>query len=44
MRRALRFENAAVAGVGMVRFGMLREYPIMHLGATPGSPRCTMPT
>ena len=36
MRRALRFENAAVAGVGMVRFGMLREYPIMHLARDAG--------
>ena len=31
-----RFENAAVAGVGMVRFGMLREHLIMHLARHAG--------
>ena len=36
MRRALRFENVAVAGVGMVPFGMLRDDPIMHLARDAG--------
>jgi len=31
MRRGLTFEGVAVAGIGMVRFGMLREYPLMHM-------------
>jgi acetyl-CoA acetyltransferase len=36
MRRGLRFEDVAVAGVGMVRFGMLHEYPMMHLARDAG--------
>ena len=32
----LRFEGVAVAGIGMVRFGMLRDYPIMHLARDAG--------
>jgi hypothetical protein len=36
MRRALRFEGVAVAGIGMVRFGMLKERPIQHLARDAG--------
>lgn len=36
MRRALRFEGVAVAGIGMVPFGMLRDYPILHLARDAG--------
>jgi acetyl-CoA acetyltransferase len=36
MRRGLRFEGVAVAGVGMVRFGMLKERPILHLARDAG--------
>jgi acetyl-CoA acetyltransferase len=36
MRRGLRFENVAVAGVGMVPFGMLRDTPILHLARDAG--------
>ena len=36
MRRALRFEGVAVAGIGMVRFGMLKERPIAHLARDAG--------
>ncbi len=36
MRHGLKFDNVAVAGVGMVRFGMLREYPMMHMARDAG--------
>jgi len=36
MRKALRFEGVAVAGIGMVRFGMLRDTPINHLARDAG--------
>ncbi|HXZ61612.1 MAG TPA: hypothetical protein VEG62_02640, partial [Acidimicrobiales bacterium] len=36
MTRGLRFEGVAVAGVGMVRFGMLRDVPAMHLARDAG--------
>ena len=36
MRRGLKFEGVAVAGIGMVRFGMLRDHPIMHLARDAG--------
>ena len=36
MRRGLRFEDVAVAGIGMVPFGMLRDYPMMHLARDAG--------
>jgi acetyl-CoA acetyltransferase len=36
MRRGLRFEGVAVAGVGMVPFGMLKERPILHLARDAG--------
>jgi acetyl-CoA acetyltransferase len=36
VRRALRFDGVAVAGVGMVRFGMLHDYPINHLARDAG--------
>src|SRR6478736_7767210 len=36
MRRALRFEGVAVAGIGMVPFGMLRDYPLMHMARDAG--------
>ena len=36
MRRGLKFEGVAVAGIGMVRFGMLREYPMMHMARDAG--------
>src|SRR4051794_16905513 len=36
MRRGLKFEGVAVAGIGMVRFGMLREYPLMHMARDAG--------
>ena len=29
-------EGAAVAGIGMVRFGMLNDYPVMHLARDAG--------
>ena len=32
----MRFDGVAVAGIGMVRFGMLAEYPIMHLARDAG--------
>jgi acetyl-CoA acetyltransferase len=35
-RRALRFEGVAVAGIGMVPFGMLRDQPILHLARDAG--------
>ena len=36
MRRGLRFESVAVAGIGMVPFGMLHDYPMMHLARDAG--------
>ncbi len=36
MRRGLRFEGVAVAGIGMVRFGVLRERPVLHLARDAG--------
>src|SRR6476619_7008234 len=36
MRHALRFENVAVAGIGMVPFGMLKERPIQQLARDAG--------
>ena len=36
MHHGLKFEGVAVAGVGMVRFGMLREYPMMHMARDAG--------
>ena len=36
MRRALRFDEVAVAGVGMVRFGMLADRPVMGLARDAG--------
>ncbi|MDQ1432643.1 MAG: hypothetical protein QOF40_3245, partial [Actinomycetota bacterium] len=36
MRQGLKFDDVAVAGIGMVRFGMLREYPILHLARDAG--------
>src|SRR4051812_32957625 len=36
MRHGLKFEGVAVAGIGMVRFGMLREYPMMHMARDAG--------
>ena len=33
MRRGLKFEGVAVAGIGMVRFGMLRDVPAHAHGA-----------
>jgi acetyl-CoA acetyltransferase len=36
MPRGLKFEGVAVAGVGMVRFGMLRDYPMMHMARDAG--------
>jgi acetyl-CoA acetyltransferase len=36
MRRGLTFEGVAVAGIGMVRFGMLHDYPLMHLARDAG--------
>lgn len=35
-RRGLRFDGVAVAGIGMVRFGMLAPYPVMHLARDAG--------
>jgi acetyl-CoA acetyltransferase len=35
-RHALRFEGVAVAGLGMVRFGMLAERPVAHLARDAG--------
>lgn len=35
-RRGLRFEGVAVAGVGMVRFGMHRDTPVLHLARDAG--------
>ncbi len=36
MRHGLQFEGVAVAGIGMVRFGMLRDYPMMHMARDAG--------
>jgi acetyl-CoA acetyltransferase len=36
MRRGITFEGVAVAGNGMVRFGMLHDYPLMHLARDAG--------
>src|SRR5215470_5932111 len=36
MRRGLTYEGVAVAGIGMVRFGMLRDYPLMHMARDAG--------
>jgi acetyl-CoA acetyltransferase len=36
MRRGLTFDGVAVAGIGMVRFGMLRDYPLMHMARDAG--------
>jgi acetyl-CoA acetyltransferase len=36
MRRALRYEGVAVAGVGMVQFGMLYDRPMLHLARDAG--------
>jgi acetyl-CoA acetyltransferase len=36
MRRGLRFEQVAVAGIGMVRFGMHRDRPLVHLARDAG--------
>ena len=36
MRRGLKIEGAAVAGIGMIRFGMLNDYPLMHLARDAG--------
>ena len=36
MRRGLRFEGVAVAGIGMVRFGMFRDIPGAHLARDAG--------
>jgi acetyl-CoA acetyltransferase len=36
MRRGLRFEGVAVAGIGMIRFGMMKERPAVHLARDAG--------
>ena len=36
MRQGLKFDGVAVAGIGMVRFGMLRDYPMMHMARDAG--------
>ena len=36
MRHGLKFDGVAVAGIGMVRFGMLRDYPLMHMARDAG--------
>jgi len=36
MRSGLCFDGVAIAGIGMVRFGMLREVPINHLARDAG--------
>ena len=36
MKHGLRFENVAVAGVGMVRFGMFKDTPSAHLAREAG--------
>jgi hypothetical protein len=34
--RGLRFDGVAVAGIGMVRFGMLQDRPVAHLARDAG--------
>ena len=41
MRRGLKFEGVAVAGIGMVRFNNLRDVPLMHIARDAGCSRCT---
>lgn len=36
MRRALKFDGVAVAGIGMVRFGMLKDTPVNQLARDAG--------
>lgn len=36
MRRGLKFEGVAVAGIGMIRFGMMKERPAVHLARDAG--------
>jgi acetyl-CoA acetyltransferase len=36
MRRGLKFDGVAVAGIGMVRFGTLRDYSLMHMARDAG--------
>lgn len=36
MRRGLRFDGVAIAGIGMVRFGMLQDRPVCHLARDAG--------
>ncbi|MGZ4693802.1 MAG: thiolase family protein [Acidimicrobiales bacterium] len=36
MRRGLRFDGVAIAGIGMVRFGMLQDRPVNHLARDAG--------
>ena len=36
MKQGLRFEGVAVAGIGMVRFGMFRDIPGAHLARDAG--------
>jgi len=36
MRRGLRFEGVAVAGIGMIRFGMMKDRPAAHLARDAG--------
>src|SRR6476660_3582772 len=36
MRRGLKFEGVAVAGIGMVRFNNLRDVPLMHIARDAG--------
>ena len=36
MRRGLRFDGVAVAGIGMVRFGMMKERPVNELARDAG--------
>ena len=36
MRRGLKFEGVAVAGIGMVRFNNLRDVPLMHMARDAG--------
>ncbi len=36
MRKGLRFDGVAVAGIGMVRFGMLQQIPVAHLARDAG--------
>ena len=43
MKHGLRFEGVAVAGIGMVRFGMFRDIPGRTWRAMPDCWRCTTP-